>query len=197
MFSLFNQSVLTQFFAVFLWFLSHFYPFGIQAWACNNFRLSNVLCDRDQLALASTACQKCHYFPLTVISKCRQWHLRGTYLKFFSGVAITPGLPSGLHLWWLWAQLYMYHFTNLTFFNWQARLGISVCKARRAVSNNIQLKLKYVCSFICYFNKFMCSPPPRPKFINTVQCFVRIVSKNGIHVVLHILNLIYYQASKH
>ena len=39
----------------------------------------------------------------------------------------------------------------------------------------------------------MC-PPPRPKFINTVQCFVRIVSKNGIHVVLHILNLIYYQA---
>ena len=75
------------------------------------------------------------------------------------------------------------------------RVGISVCKARRAVSNNIQLKLKFVCSFICFFNKFLCPPPPpRPKFINTVQCFVRIVSKNGIHVVLHILNLIYYQA---
>ena len=28
MFSLFNQSFLAQFFAIFLWFLSHFYPFG-------------------------------------------------------------------------------------------------------------------------------------------------------------------------
>ena len=29
MFSLFNQSFLARFFAVFLWFPSHFYPFGI------------------------------------------------------------------------------------------------------------------------------------------------------------------------
>ena len=28
MFSLFNQSFLAQFFAIFRWFLSHFYPFG-------------------------------------------------------------------------------------------------------------------------------------------------------------------------
>ena len=34
--SLFNQSF-KHFFAFFLWFLSHFYPFGIQSWACNNF----------------------------------------------------------------------------------------------------------------------------------------------------------------
>ena len=28
-----------------------------------------------------------HYFPATAISKCRKWHLRGTYLKFFPGPA--------------------------------------------------------------------------------------------------------------
>ena len=41
MFSSFNQSFLARFLAVFLWLLSHFYPFGIRAWACDNFRCSN------------------------------------------------------------------------------------------------------------------------------------------------------------
>ena len=36
--------------------------------------------------------KKFHYFPLTVISKCREWHLRGTYLNFFPG-ATFPGSP--------------------------------------------------------------------------------------------------------
>ena len=31
--------------------------------------------------------KKLHYFPLTVILKCRKWHLRGTYLKIFPGAA--------------------------------------------------------------------------------------------------------------
>ena len=43
MFSLFNQSFLAWFFAVFLWFLNHFYPFGISKWACDNFRCGNAL----------------------------------------------------------------------------------------------------------------------------------------------------------
>ena len=43
MFSSFNQSFLARFLAVFPWFLSHFYPFGIWAWACDNFRCSNAL----------------------------------------------------------------------------------------------------------------------------------------------------------
>ena len=32
-------------------------------------------------------------FPLTVISKCRKWHVRGTYLEIFRGEH-APGLPS-------------------------------------------------------------------------------------------------------
>ena len=43
LFSLFNQSFLAQFFAVFLRFLSHFYLFGFRAWACDNFGRSNAL----------------------------------------------------------------------------------------------------------------------------------------------------------
>ena len=42
MLSLFNQSFLARFIAIFLWFLSHFYPFGIWAWAYNNFRCRNA-----------------------------------------------------------------------------------------------------------------------------------------------------------
>ena len=31
--------------------------------------------------------KKLYYFPSTVISKCRKWYLRGTYLKLFPGAA--------------------------------------------------------------------------------------------------------------
>ena len=49
--------------------------------------------------------KKIHYFPSTVISKCRKWHLRGTYLKFFSRGSMPPNLPRGSHLQQSWARL--------------------------------------------------------------------------------------------
>ena len=36
--------------------------------------------------------KKLHYFPLTVISKRRKWHLRGRYLNIFPGQEV-PGIP--------------------------------------------------------------------------------------------------------
>ena len=60
--------------------------------------------------------EKLRYFPLTVISKCRKWHLRGTYLKFFPGAAC-PQTP-------LEAQAcrdheHSYIGSKTSFFSWQ------------------------------------------------------------------------------
>ena len=40
--------------------------------------------------------KKLHYFPLTVILKCRKWHPRGTYLNFFPRAA-SPWTPLDVH----------------------------------------------------------------------------------------------------
>ena len=126
MFSLFRQSFLAWFFAVFLWFLSHFDPFGIRAWAWDNFGRGNTLMWWGPIGLSFLfLLKKLYYFSLTVISKCRKWHR--TYLKIFPGEA------------WPWTPLRALvgaamPLHKLPFFTWQ---GSNLCKREVVKFENV------------------------------------------------------------
>ena len=94
-----------------------FFPFGIPAYDCGSFGCGNAqdCLDVVQGLQSLVACfrgarflrwpyvysmrkskKELLYFPSTVISKCRKWHLTGTYLSFFPGVAC-PRIPLEVH----------------------------------------------------------------------------------------------------